>query len=868
MLSKVIASFTTCILLTKMITPLLLGQENQLLHALAQHRDMQTVQSIHLQWQLTGPVVNGARAEAVQLDPSRPGTIYVAFGSGGLWKSTNNGIHWTCISEEIPAPGIGDIALAASDPEIVYLGTGESLRKQRNFTMPGTGVYRSDDGGVTWQHKGLQNNRHTGELVVHPEDPDIVLVAAMGKFWSPDTNQGIYRTADGGSNWDKVLYVDEKTRANDIVFAPSDPNVVYASMWANDIDTTLFESIYGPTSSIYRSDDAGATWQEINTGLPTEPKKGRIGLAVSHQNPDKAYALIDNHNHKRAHATEIYRTVDGGKIWTKTHEDSLRFSSVIGWYFADIYLNPQDDDEVFALGVRLAHSLDGGQNFTFIGGDVHHLHPSPAQTLHLDHCELWIDPTNPNHLALGNDGGLYTTYDKGLTWIHHNNIPTGEYYTITVEQKEPYRIMAGSQDDATVIGHAEEWTPGTPDPWEYLWIDAWSGGDGCYSAFDPENPNLVYMSMQNGAIQRLDLTTQRAKGIRPRDSTIVQKYAFVTPYFISEHSGDLYHAGNYVFKSADSGDQWDLISPDLSLSASPAKRSEAAGAIAESPLHAGQLYVGTDHGACWRSDDDGTTWVEISNGLANGYIRSIVPSRHTDGVVYLTMTGLNYDDLACYVYRSQDDGKTWTPINQGLAALPANVILEDAQYPEMLYLGTMAGVYISFDTGQTWEPLGSKMPLTSVADLKMIRNQSKLIVATHGRGIYQTDISPLYELQEIDTSQLSLFTIETVDAPMLRSTHKDIDQVSLKKADILYWSPTNAPTLLEVKDEKQKLLYSRDLSSDQGLNHFRWDLVYQEEESDLPYFLHDKRYLKAGEYEVSLTQQGEQAERILIVKTR
>ncbi|HDZ25573.1 MAG TPA: hypothetical protein ENH65_03565, partial [Candidatus Aminicenantes bacterium] len=332
----------------------------------------------NLEWISLGPVMNSARVEAVQCDPANPGTMYVAFGSGNLWKTTNHALTWKPIFENQSALGIGDIALAPSNPNIIWLGSGESLKKARNFTMPGTGVFRSDNGGETWQNMGLPDSYHIGEIAVHPKNPDFVFVAVLGHFWSTNKNRGLYRTIDGGKTWEHVLYVNERTGANDVVISPSNPDVIYVSMWEN------YPGIYGKESGVYKSIDRGKTWKRLGGGLPEGPKTGRIGLAVSWSNPDKVYALVDNLNKKRDLAAEVYLTLDGGKIWARTHKDDLYIFPGIGWYFADCYVNPQDDEEIFALGVRAAHSVDGGKTFELIGGDVFHLFPNPSETLHLD----------------------------------------------------------------------------------------------------------------------------------------------------------------------------------------------------------------------------------------------------------------------------------------------------------------------------------------------------------------------------------------------------------------------------------------------------------------------------------------------------
>ena len=362
--------------------------------------------------------------------------------------------------------------------------------------MPGTGIYKSDDGGESWVHLGLNDSWHIGEISINPENPDIVFVSVLGHFWSKNKNRGVYRTLDGGGSWELVLHIDENTGSNDIVISQSNPDIIYTSMWENN------PGISGKNSGVYRSDDNGESWEKLINGLPYGEKMGRIGLAVSHSDPKKVYALIDNLSKERSNAAEVYLSTDAGKNWVRTHSEDLYIFPGIGWYFADIYLNPDNDDEVYALGVRLAHSLDGGKSFKNIKGSVKRMNPSQAKGLHLDHCELWINPNNPKHLALGNDGGLFVSLDKGKSWIHYNNIPTGEFYDIELDNKTPYNIYGGTQDNSTVFGPAIEWRNEVNDPWKYLWIDAWDGGDGCVTQVDKNDSSTVYFSMQNGAIRR------------------------------------------------------------------------------------------------------------------------------------------------------------------------------------------------------------------------------------------------------------------------------------------------------------------------------------------------------------------------------
>ncbi|MCP3931798.1 MAG: hypothetical protein GY705_22210 [Bacteroidetes bacterium] len=811
-----------------------------------------------MDWISVGPVLNSARVEAIQADPNTPGTMFAAFGSGNLWKTTNNGLNWIPIFENQPALGIGDIALAPSDPNIIYLGTGESLRKNRNYTMPGNGVYKSEDSGKTWKHLGLENSWHIGEIAVHPENPDIVFVAVLGKFWTEDQSKGLYRTTNGGKSWKRVLYVDENTRANDVVIAQSDPDIVYASMWENNLDSTLMESVYGPNSGIYKSEDGGEHWKKIKNGLPKQPKIGRIGLAVSCQDPQKVYALIDNRNKKNANMAEVYKTIDGGQSWTRTHDKELNIFSVIGWYFADIYVNPQNDEEIFGLGVRLAHSEDGGKNFDLLEGRVEHLHPSPAQTLHLDHCEIWINPLNPQHLIVGNDGGVYQTYDKGQTWLHLNNIPSGEFYDITLDNQNPYNIYGGTQDNATVYGPAKEWTSNLKDPWKYLWIDAWSGGDGCVTQVDPEDPNTVYLSSQEGYVRRMDMKADTLKTIAPKSHKSYREllqYQFVAPYFISPHrSKTLYHAGNYVLKSMDRGENWNIISPDLTKSSDLEKESFAAGNIAESKLQPGLLFVGMDKGVFWCSKDDGQNWQEYSNGLPPYYIRSICPSVFKKSRAYLAMTGINDDVLSKYLFVSEDYGQNWRSIASDLPDEPVNVILEDPFYENILYAGVYRGVYISMDRGKSWNWLGKNMPAVSIGDMEIQEREKDLVVGTHGRGIYYINLQPIYDLVKMDTllHENVLFEIPDARYPKRRASHGDIDKSSVSKIPISFWLKKNEKIDISIFNSENERIWNKKIEARKGLNQFTWDMIIERRESSMPYYIHYDKYINPGVYKVEM----------------
>lgn len=860
--------FIICLLLSCFIKTSIYSQQIQspLEASFCTYREMKKETKYKLDWVLLGPLVNSARADVVQADATHPGTMYVGFGSGGLWKTVNNGISWECIFQEQASLGIGDMELAPSDPNILYLGTGENLKKPRNFTLPGTGMYRSNDAGKSWQHIGLEDSWSIAEIAIHPRNPDIVMVAVLGHLWSKNKNRGLYQTVNGGKTWQQVLYINDATGANDIVIAPSNPKIMYTSLWE------VYPGINGKNSGVYRSNDGGKKWVACDKGLPSGPLIGRIGLTVSYTNPLKAYALVDNLNNTPGQSAEIYETTDGGLSWQKTHNSPLKIFSVIGWYFTDVYVNPKDDKEIYCSGVRLARSTDGGKTFSIIGGNVTRLNPGKAKGFHLDQCELWINPTNPSHLVAGNDGGFYVSYDKGLSWFHYNNIPVGEFYDITIDQKN-YVIYGGTQDNATVYGPPKEMNPNFPDLWKYIWIDPWDGGDGCITQVDPEDDNIVYYSAQHGAAVRFDRNTDIAFGIRPtlpKEIKDTLLYNYITPYFISPHQKEtLYHGGNYIFKSTDRGDNWKVISPNLAVSVKKEKQSFSTGALAESFVQKGLLYAGTDKGAFWVSKNDGESWEENDNGLANNYIRSICPSRFEKERVYIAMTGINYDDLNSYLYASEDYGKTWLPINTGLPNEPVNVILEDPTNENILYAGCFRGVYLSVDRGKSWSYLGNNIPGAAIADLEIHESTNDLIAATHGRGIYKINIDAIhaYAGKKFPDDKDYLFDVKESRLPWFQSASGAPDYRTFEKTNIIYWLSKAKPITLSVKDRANKKIWSINAEGQQGFNQYRWDLIVNRQTSDLPYFTQYEKWLKAGTYTLVLSDgKSELSQPFIVIK--
>ena len=412
-----------------------------------------------------------------------------------------------------------------------------------------------------------------------------------------------------------------------------------------------------------------------------------------------------------------------------------------------------------------------------------------------------------------------------------------------------------------MFGPAREYNPAYHKEWQYLWVDAWSGGDGCVTCIDPEDPNTVYFSMQNGAARRRDMTTGCSKSIRPRlpeDSEEKLEYNFITPYFISPHDHKtLYHGGNFVFKSTNRGDNWEMISPDLTKSKHNDKKSLSAGALVESTRKAGLLYMGTDRGAFWVTQNDGETWAEHSDGLANAYIRSIAPSQHKDARVYVAMTGINYDDLNAYLYASEDHGKTWKAIQNNLPNEPVNVILEDPWNENMLYAGGYRGVYVSQDRGMSWSLLGQNLPAASIGDLEIDQKSRDLVVGTHGRGIYKVNLHPLHKYLDSDQNAANLLPLPEFRRPWFRDTHKDPDYETLEKTAISFALPKAGKVTFNILNKANKVIWTKKLEGNQGLNQFRWDLILKKQESPQPYFIHYNVFITKGDYTLEMLFKGQ-----------
>jgi hypothetical protein len=783
-----------------------------------------------MRWRNLGPANFEGRSSDIVGIPGPSKTLFVATAGGGIWKTMNNGVTWRPVFDDKRVISMGMLAIAPSDTQQVWAGTGEP--NSRNTIEAGAGIYKSMDGGTTWKFMGLEKTQHIGRIVVHPRDPNTVYVAALGAAWKSNPERGLYKTTDGGATWKQIKFISDKAGFVDVAMDPRDPNHLYAAAWER-LRTPYSLKSGGPGSGLWTSTDAGATWTEIKGGGFPEGVKGRIGLAIAPSDPNYIYAEVEAAAPQKdagyvpsrtPEGTGLYRSTDGGKTWTRTNTADTR-----PFYYSQVRVDPKNRDRVYFSSTQLQVSDDGGKT----------ARPA-AQQVHVDDHGLWIDPNDPERWVIANDGGVSITFDKGGNFIQTTNLPIGQFYEITYDYAVPYNVCSGAQDNGAWCGPSRRKQGGTPNAYWYTI----SGGDGFYTAQDPTDPNIVYGESQGGNASRLNLKTgermnfakpswqarykfwedsiaivrgdplkaetkEMAKALAPlraqqkQDSVdLALRFNWNSPYFISPHNpAVIYFAGNRVLKSLKRGEDFQLISPDLSkklwakidtsvtwtggvtIDATGAETYGTVVALAESYVKPGLLFAGTDDGNMWKSTNDGATWENLTGrfpGLpAEPFVSRIEPSHFDTLTFYVTFDNHRVNDFMPYLYATNDGGKTFHSMvndlpKDGVADF-LHVMREDPYNRDLLFVGSSLSVYASIDRGAHWSKFAANLPSVAVYDLKIHPRDHELMAATHGRSLWAVDIVPIEQLSaKTLAATAALFEPKTAmqygEGPTLSST--------------------------------------------------------------------------------------------------
>jgi len=818
-----------------------------------------------LRYRYVGPV--GNRVSAVAGVAGDASTYYVGAASGGIWKTTDGGVHWQPIFDDQPVQSIGALAVAPSDPNVVWAGTGEAFI--RSHISIGNGVYRSTDAGKTWQHVGLDSTARIARVVIHPSNPDVVYVAALGHAYGPQQERGVYRTLDGGTTWQRVLFVDPNTGASDIAMDPNNPRILFAGMWQLEIHTWGRES-GGPGSGLHVSKDGGTTWTKLaGNGLPTKPH-GKVGLAIARTNSNRIYALIETGDGVPWHGREtdrgeLWRSDDGGETWRVVSYD--RQLSGRQPYYTRVAVAPDHEDEAYFLSAAFSKTLDGGATTVDVafgqspGGDNH---------------DMWIDPVNGSRMIVGNDGGASISTTRGRTW-QRVQLPIAQMYHVTVDNQIPYYVMGNRQDGpssrgpsnsklAGFGGGAGGGGPGIIPRGEWHSV---AGGESGWATPDPEDPNIIWSSASGsgsvgGIVVRYDERTRQARHVEiwPRSTVgwpaadVKYRFVWTLPLTISPHDHNKVYAGSqYVHVTTDGGNSWRVISPDLTLN--DTSRQQISGgltpdnigveygdvvfAIAESPLAPGLIWAGTNDGLVQVTRDGGKTWVNVTANIPSlppwGTVSNIEPSRYDTGAAYITVDVHQVNDRDPYVYKTTDYGRTWKPIVSGIPKGPlsyAHVVREDPVRRGLLYLGTESSLYVSLDDGDSWQPLQTNLPHAPVYWLAVQEHFNDLVVSTYGRGFWiLDDVTPLQQMTaDVLAAGVHLFKprpayrFRQVTAPMAMSDDPTAGRNPPYGAAINYSLKSAPPgdVTLTILDASGQTVRTLQGTKHVGINRVVWNL--------------------------------------------
>ncbi|MGB5699792.1 VPS10 domain-containing protein [Muriicola sp.] len=715
-----------------------------------------------LKFRSIGPAITSGRIADFAVNPKKPKEYYVATAAGGVWKTTNSGTTYSPIFDSEKSYSIGCVTMDPNNSNIIWVGSGEN-NNQRSVAY-GDGVYKSIDGGASWQHMGLNNSEHIGNIIVHPGNSDIIYVAAIGPLWSGGGDRGLYKSTDGGKTWKATLTIDENTGINEVVMDLNNPEILYASAFQRRRHVFTYLG-GGPQSGIYKSTDGGDSWTKVNKGLP-EVDLGRVGLAIAPSNSETLYAIVEAAQNKGG----FYRSTNGGASWEKQG----KYNSS-GNYYQEIVVDPLNENVIYGMDTWMQVSRDGGKTFNNLGEDFKHV----------DNHSLWIDPKDTDHLLAGCDGGIYETFDAAATWQFKANLPITQFYKVAVDNAEPFYFIYGGTQDNFSMGGPSRTTSGNGIA-NSEWFMT-HGGDGFESAIDPDNSNIVYAQSQYGYLVRYDKLSGEELGIQPqpRKGENAYRWNWDAPLQVSAHKpGRIYFAANKVFRSDDRGNSWDVISDDLTAQINRnelkvmglvwstdavAKNGSTSPygtivAFSESPRNQNLLYVGTDDGLIQMTDDGGKNWRKVQGikGVPSAtYVNELLASQHNENVVYAAFNHHKYGDFRPYIYRSDDKGMTWTSISSNLPLRGSVYALEEDHVdPNLIFAGTEFGMFFSVNSGRSWTQLKGGLPTIAVRDIAIQKREEDLVLGTFGRGFYiLDDYTSLRQLKNLENKDAELMPI-------------------------------------------------------------------------------------------------------------
>jgi photosystem II stability/assembly factor-like uncharacterized protein len=784
-----------------------------------------------------GPATMGGRVVDLAVYEKEPRIFYVATSSAGVWRTDNGGITLRPVFNRESNSNIGAIAVSQNNPDLIYVATGEGT--SRNSSGWGNGVYRSTDGGKSWQNVGLQECRHFHKVIIDPRNDNVVYLAGLGDLWGYNEDRGVYKTTDGGRTWNKILYIDEKTGIADLVMDPKNPNTLLAASWEK-LRTAHSWTSGGPGSGLYKTTDAGKTWRKIEKGLPPSPI-GRIGLSYFRANPKIVIATVE-HN-PRGGQNGFYRSTDGGESWAMMSGTNPR-----PFYFSMPRHDPVDENRVYVPGVQLHYSDDQGKNFR-----------NMRISVHVDFHAMWINPEDNNHIIVGQDGGVGQSRDRGATWEMLNHMDIGEFYGIAFDMRKPYWVYGGLQDNGSWA------TPTQTNMGGVAYHDAFTffGGDGFHVQVDPEDWTTVYAESQGGNIGRVDMRYGGTTNIRPRAQNTTPppaqgetwRWNWSTPIVLSPHNSKTVYVGaNKLFRSVNRGDNWEVISPDLTTNdpektAHPGRNSvtpENTGAerhctiitISESPIRPGVIWVGTDDGLVHVTQDGGQNWTNVTENLPdlpkNTWCSRVHASNHVLGRAYATFDGHRNNDYSTYVYVTEDFGKTWSKLNGNLPPHePTYVIREGLRNPHLLFLGTEFSLWVSLNRGLTWERFrNGNFPTVPVHDLALHPRDGDLVIGTHGRSIYILPISPLEDLTPTNLEKdvvlskpMNVFNIGRISSSSWQGDRKLVSPNTQPGTLIAYYLREEAkgPVQITITDAAGVQVAQLNGTGRAGLNAVSWN---------------------------------------------